>query len=188
MLVSEGVLRGLIGPREASRLWARHLLNSATVVEHLPARGRIVDVGSGAGLPGVVVAAMLPEAEVVLLEPMERRTDWLVEVTRALGLSNAVVRRGRAQDVEGDLIADAVTSRAVASLDKLYRWCVPLLGPGAALVVLKGEKAQAEVDAAATVGRRIGLAPAQVLAGSSIDGVEATHIVRAVREEPRRVR
>jgi 16S rRNA (guanine527-N7)-methyltransferase len=188
MLVSEGVLRGLIGPREASRLWARHLLNSATVVEHLPARGRIVDVGSGAGLPGVVVAAMLPEAEVVLLEPMERRTDWLVEVTRALRLSNAVVRRGRAQDVEGDLIADAVTSRAVASLDKLDRWCVPLLGPGAALVVLKGEKAQAEVDAAATVGRRIGLAPAQVLAGSSIDGVEATHIVRAVREEPRRVR
>ena len=188
LLVSEGVLRGLIGPREVSRLWERHLLNSATVVQQLPARGRIVDVGSGAGLPGVVVAAMLPEAEVVLLEPMERRTDWLTEVVNALGLTNVVVTRGRAQDVSGDLVADAVTSRAVASLDKLYRWCVPLLRPGGSFVVLKGEKAQAEVDAAASIGKRLGLAPAVVLAGSSLAGVESTHIVRADREDVRRVR
>ena len=116
LLVREGELRGLIGPRELSRLWERHILNSAAVVPFLPSTGRVIDLGSGAGLPGVVVAAMLPEVEVVLLEPMERRTDWLSEVAETLGLSNVVVRRGRAQDEHGRLTADAVTVRAVASL------------------------------------------------------------------------
>lgn len=83
------MLRGLVGPREVGRLWERHLLNSAAVVSFLPSTGQIVDLGSGAGLPGVVVAAMLPEAEVVLLEPMERRTIWLTEVIERLGLGNA---------------------------------------------------------------------------------------------------
>lgn len=188
LLVSDGVLRGLIGPREVGRLWTRHLLNSAAAVQYLPRSGRIVDLGSGAGLPGVVVAAMLPDAEVVLLEPMERRTDWLTEVAERLQLDNVVVRRGRAQDVHGDLVGDAVTSRAVASLDKLYRWALPLLGRGGALVALKGERAQEEVDAAAEVGRRLGAGPAEVLTASTLDGVEATRVVRAVREDVRRVR
>lgn len=188
LLVSDGVLRGLIGPREVGRLWGRHLLNSAAVTQYLPTSGRIVDLGSGAGLPGVVVAAMLPDAEVVLLEPMERRTDWLTEVADRLQLDNIVVRRGRAQDVDGDLTADAVTSRAVASLDKLYRWALPLLGRGGALLALKGEKAQEEVDAAADVGRRLGAAPAEVLTASTLDGVEITRVVRVVREDVRRVR
>lgn len=181
LLVSDGILRGLIGPREVGRLWSRHLLNSATVVPHLPQSGRIIDVGSGAGLPGVVVAAMLPGVEVVLLEPMERRTDWLTEVAETLRIDNIVVKRGRAQDVHGSLVADAVTSRAVASLDKLYRWCLPLVRPGGELVVLKGEKAQAEVDEAAAVGRRLGAGPAEVLKGTSLPGIEETFIVRAVR-------
>lgn len=188
LLVSDGVLRGLIGPREVGRLWTRHLLNSAAAVQYLPRSGRIVDLGSGAGLPGVVVAAMLPDVEVVLLEPMERRTDWLTEVAERLQLDNVVVRRGRAQDVHGDLVGDAVTSRAVASLDKLYRWALPLLGRGGTLVALKGEKAQEEVDAAAEVGRRLGAGPAEVLTASTLDGVEATRVVRAVREDVRRVR
>ncbi|MDM7830149.1 16S rRNA (guanine(527)-N(7))-methyltransferase RsmG [Cellulomonas edaphi] len=188
LLVSDGVLRGLIGPREVSRLWERHLLNSAAVVPFLPATGRIVDLGSGAGLPGVVVAAMRPDAEVVLLEPMERRTDWLSEVAERLELANVVVRRGRAQDVHGDLVADAVTSRAVASLDKLYRWSLPLLSRGGVLVAMKGEKAQDEVDAAAAVGARLGAGPAEVLVAESLPGVDVTRIVRAVREDVRRVR
>jgi 16S rRNA (guanine527-N7)-methyltransferase len=188
LLVSDGILRGLIGPREVGRLWSRHLLNSATVVAHLPQSGRIIDVGSGAGLPGVVIAAMLPGAEVILLEPMERRTDWLTEVAESLRLDNVVVRRGRAQDVQGELSADAVTSRAVASLDKLYRWCLPLVRPGGELVVLKGEKAQAEVDEAAAVGRRLGADSAEVLRGTSLPGIEETYIVRAVRGASRHVR
>ena len=101
LLVREGELRGLVGPREFPRLWERHILNSAAVVPFLPTTGRIIDLGSGAGLPGVVVAAMLPDVEVVLLEPMERRTDWLSEVAETLRLENVVVRRGRAQDEHG---------------------------------------------------------------------------------------
>lgn len=188
MLVSDGVLRGLIGPREVVRLWNRHLLNSAAVVQYLPTSGRVIDLGSGAGLPGVVVAAMLPEVEVVLLEPMERRTDWLHEVAERLELSNVVVRRGRAQEVHGELIADAVTSRAVASMDKLYGWALPLLGRGGVLLALKGEKAQAEVDAAVKVGQRWGAGNAEVLIASTIAGVDTTRVVRVVREDARRVR
>ena len=188
MLVSDGVLRGLIGPREAGRLWERHLLNSAAVTQYLPTSGRVIDLGSGAGLPGVLVAAMLPDVEVVLLEPMERRTDWLSEVAERLELDNIVVRRGRAQDVHGDLTADAVTSRAVASLDKLYRWSLPLLVRGGTLFALKGERAQDEVDAAREVGARLGAGPAEVLRAATLDGVEITRVVRVVREDVRRVR
>ena len=104
LLVSEGELRGLVGPRELPRLWERHLLNSAAVVPFLPRTGRIIDLGSGAGLPGIVVAAMIPDAEVVLLEPMERRTDWLSEVAETLRLDNVIVRRGRAQDEHGGAV------------------------------------------------------------------------------------
>ena len=182
LLVSEGELRGLVGPRELPRLWERHLLNSAAVVPFLPTSGRIIDLGSGAGLPGIVVAAMLPEAEVVLLEPMERRTDWLSEVAETLRLDNVVVRRGRAQDVHGDLVGDAVTVRAVASLDKLYRWALPLLRAGGTLVALKGGKAEAEVEEARHVGRKLGAGKAVVLDAPTIEGVDVTRVVRVVRE------
>jgi len=182
LLVSQGELRGLIGPRELSRLWERHLLNSAAVVPFLPNQGRIIDLGSGAGLPGVVVAAMLPEAEVVLLEPMERRTDWLSEVAETLKLDNVVVRRGRAQDVHGDLHGDAVTVRAVASLDKLYRMAMPLLVRGGTLVALKGGKAEDEIEASKHVGRKLGAGVASVVDAPTIEGVEMTRVVRVVRE------
>ncbi|MGY4644399.1 16S rRNA (guanine(527)-N(7))-methyltransferase RsmG [Cellulomonas sp. URHB0016] len=188
LLVRDGVLRGLVGPREVPRLWSRHILNSAAVVPFLPTTGRIIDLGSGAGLPGIVVAAMRPEAEVVLLEPMERRTDWLTEVAHELGLRNVTVRRGRAQDVEGDLVADVVTARAVASLDKLYRWAFPLLRPGGTLVALKGGKAEDEVKAARHVGRKLGAGQAEVIAAHTIEGVEETRVVRVVLEAVTSVR
>jgi len=188
LLVREGVLRGLVGPREVPRLWSRHILNSAAVVPFLPEAGRIVDLGSGAGLPGIVIAAMRPGAEVVLLEPMERRTDWLTEVSEQLELSNVVVHRGRAQDVQGDLIADAVTARAVASLDKLYKWAFPLLRKGGTLVALKGGKAEDEVEAARHVGRKLGGGQAEVITASTVEGVEETRVVRVVREAVTSVR
>jgi 16S rRNA (guanine527-N7)-methyltransferase len=182
LLVREGELRGLVGPRELGRLWERHLLNSAAVVPFLPTTGRIIDLGSGAGLPGIVVAAMLPDTEVILLEPMERRTDWLSEVADSLQLENVVVLRGRAQDEHGRLVGDAVTVRAVASLEKLYRWALPLLGVGGSLVALKGGRAEEEIEAAKHVGRKLGGGAASVVEAPTIEGVEVTRVVRVVRE------
>jgi 16S rRNA (guanine(527)-N(7))-methyltransferase GidB len=185
LLRSEGEVRGLIGPREQSRLWERHILNSAAVVPYLPATGRIVDVGTGAGLPGVVVAAMLREAEVVLMEPMERRTQWLEEVVDALELGNARVLRGRAEEFDGAIEADAVTARAVAAMDKLARWCLPLLRDGGALVALKGASAPAELEKAKYVLRKLGGDAGEVLEARTIDGVDSTTVVRVVRKTVR---
>jgi 16S rRNA (guanine527-N7)-methyltransferase len=181
LLTDEGVLRGLIGPREVPRLWERHLLNSAAVAQYLPSTGLVVDVGSGAGLPGVVLGAMLPGVEVVLVEPMERRVDWLSEVVARLELANVTVRRGRAEEFHGALEADAVTARAVAPLDRLARWTLPLLGPDGVLVALKGRQAATEVEAARHVIRKLGGRPAEVLEAATIDGLETTTVVRVVR-------
>ena len=181
MLRDQGVLRGLVGPRELARLWERHVVNSAAVVPFLPETGTIVDVGSGAGLPGIVVAAMRPDAEVVLLEPMERRTDWLTEVVQTLGLSNARVLRGRAEDQVGTLRADAVTARAVAALDKLYPWTLPLLAVGGRLVALKGGRARDEADAAVAVGERFGGGPATIEVAPTLPGLEPTSVVLVTR-------
>lgn len=148
MLVAEGELRGLIGPREVPRLWRRHVMNSAAVAEFLPASGSVADVGSGAGLPGIVLAAMRADLEFHLIEPMERRIDWLTEVVDELGLDNVALHRGRAEEFHRRLRCDAVTARAVAGLGKLLRFTIPLLAPGGALLALKGERAQAEIDEA----------------------------------------
>ena len=181
LLADQGVLRGLIGPREVGRLWERHLLNSAAVVPFLPERGTIVDLGSGAGLPGVVVAAMRPAATVVLLEPMERRTTWLTEVAERLELSNVVVRRARAQEAL-DLQADALTTRAVAALDKLYGWAMPLVAPGGQLVALKGDRAREEVTAAAKQAKRNDVLRVEVEEVATIDGVAPTWVVVATKQ------
>lgn len=184
MLREQGVLRGLVGPREVGRLWERHLVNSSAVVPFLPDSGRIIDVGSGAGLPGIVVAAMRPDAEVVLLEPMERRTDWLTEVVVELGLSNAQVVRGRAEDQIGVLEGDAVTARAVAALDKLYGWTLPLLRVGGCMVALKGGRAQIEVEDGADTGRRLGGGPAEIRVAPTLPGLEATSVVLVTKDAP----
>lgn len=187
LLTDQGVLRGLIGPRELTRLWERHLLNSAAVVPFLPRTGTIVDLGSGAGLPGVVVAAMLPDARVILLEPMERRTDWLTEVVERLRLPNAEVRRARAQDAL-DLQADTVTTRAVAAMDKLYGWATPLIRPGGTLVALKGARAAEEIENGRRAARRAQVGAVELHEVSTLDGVEATRVVVAVHEGRKSVR
>jgi 16S rRNA (guanine527-N7)-methyltransferase len=147
LLAAAGVERGLIGPREVDRLWDRHLLNSAVVGERIPEKATVVDLGSGAGLPGIPLLLARPDLNITLLEPMARRVTWLEEVIDALSLSATVVR-GRAEDpgIKQRLTgADVVTARAVAPLDRLWRWSAPLLRPGGRLVALKGESADVEI-------------------------------------------
>ncbi|TGD84645.1 16S rRNA (guanine(527)-N(7))-methyltransferase RsmG [Mycolicibacterium sp. CH28] len=146
-LAGPGVERGLIGPREVDRLWDRHILNSVAVAEVIEADARVVDIGSGAGLPGVPIAIARPDVRVVLVEPMLRRTEFLTEVVAELGIPIEVLR-GRAEEAavrERAGNADVVVSRAVASLDKLSRWSLPLLRPGGRMVAMKGERAEEEV-------------------------------------------
>ena len=187
-LVAEGELRGLVGPREIPRLWERHLLNSAAVVPFIPQDGVVVDVGSGAGLPGIVVAAMRPRAQVVLVEPMERRVTWLLDVVRRTGLTNVEVRRARAQDLDGALEADVVTARAVASLDKLFRWIAPLVREGGMVLAMKGARAEDELAASGKVMRAVGLIDGRVHEVTTIAGTEPTRVVSAVRGRGARVR
>jgi 16S rRNA (guanine527-N7)-methyltransferase len=154
LLATDGVTRGLIGPREVPRLWDRHLMNSAAVVPRVPADATVADVGTGAGLPGLVWAIARPDLKVTLIEPLLRRTSFLEEVVETLGLDNVTVLRARAEEVKGSY--DVVTARAVAPLDRLGRWCLPLVRRGGVLLALKGRTAQDEVDAAAPTLRRLG--------------------------------
>ena len=182
LLADQGVIRGLIGPREVARLWERHLINSASVVSFLPASGTVIDVGSGAGLPGIVLAAIRPDLRVVLLEPMERRVAWLTEVVEQLGLGSVEILRGRAEDMQGTLVADAVTARAVAPLDRLAGWTLPLLRAGGVLLAMKGQTARQELEDAAPAIRSLGGGPGEVLEAPTIDGLAGTTIIRVVRE------
>ena len=147
LLAEHGVERGLIGPREVERLWDRHLLNSAIVGEVIPRAVRVIDLGSGAGLPGIPLAIARPDLDITLLEPMARRVEWLEHVNKTLGLGVAVVR-GRAEEpaikrrVGG---ADVVVARAVAPLAKLCEWSLPLLRQGGSLVAMKGASAADEM-------------------------------------------
>jgi 16S rRNA (guanine527-N7)-methyltransferase len=152
---------GLLGPRELDRLWSRHILNSAVVAETVKAGDLVADVGSGAGLPGIPMAIALPEAHFVLIEPMERRSNWMLEVIEDLGLNNVEVRRARAEEVL-DLTFDIVTARAVAALDKLLRLTVHLLKPGGSLIALKGSKAAEEIEAAKRLQKKLGIASFEI--------------------------
>lgn len=146
-LAAVGVERGLIGPREVERLWERHLLNSAVLGEVLPQDARLVDLGSGAGLPGIPLALARPDLRITLLEPMARRTGWLEEIAAVVNVDVEVLR-GRAEEpaVKQRLAgADVVVARAVAPLARLWGWAAPLLRVGGVLVALKGESAAAEV-------------------------------------------
>lgn len=183
-LAAEGVLRGLIGPRELPRLWERHLLNSAALLPNLPRTGRVVDVGSGAGLPGLVIACARPDLDIVLVEPMERRAAWLTETAERLGLAAVEVVQRRAEELHGALTADVVTARAVAPMDRLMSWCFPLVGDGGALLALKGSRAEEEVRVAATLIERLGGAPAEILRAETIPGVAPTGVVRVIRRRP----
>jgi 16S rRNA (guanine527-N7)-methyltransferase len=146
-LASDGVDRGLIGPREVTRLWERHVLNSAAVAEAIPVGARVVDVGSGAGLPGIPLGLARPDLQLSMVEPMARRVEFLDEVVAELGRPWRVVR-GRAEErsvVAGVGPVDVVTARAVAALPRLVSWCRGLLRPGAQLVALVGARAVAQL-------------------------------------------
>lgn len=154
MLAEEGEVRGVIGPREVPRLWTRHLVNSAAVLPFMPRRGRVLDIGSGAGFPGIVVAAVRPDLDVQLAEPMERRCEWLADVVGRVGLDNVTILQARAEELRGKTKGDAVTARAVAKMSKLLRITSRLIAPRGCLVALKGRRAEAEVDEASTELRR----------------------------------
>jgi 16S rRNA (guanine527-N7)-methyltransferase len=161
LLVTDGVVRGLLGPHEASRIWDRHILNCAAVAEMIRPNATIIDVGSGAGLPGMVLAVARPDLSVILLEPLARRSEFLSEVVAALGLTRTGVVRARAEECVGARgvrlpAADAVTARAVAPLDQLAAWCLPLAAEGGRLLALKGSSAADEVADHRAVIRRLG--------------------------------
>jgi len=151
------------------------------VVPYLPETGVLVDVGSGAGLPGIVVAMMRPELDVLLVEPMERRTTWLTEVAERFGLANVQVKRGRAEEYHGAFEADVVTSRAVANLAKLVRMSMPLLRRGGEMVILKGRNVAQEIDPARKVLRSFKAGEPEILSGATVEGVEPTTILRVAR-------
>ena len=155
MLAEQGELRGLIGPREVPRLWRRHILNSAAVAQFLPKSGRVADVGSGAGLPGVVLAIIRPDLEFFLIEPMERRVEWLDEVVESLGLDNVSVLHKRAEELHGKESFDAVTARAVAAMDKLIRFAMPLVAQSGRLLALKGQRVHQEIESAKYVLKKM---------------------------------
>ncbi len=180
-LRDEGELRGLIGPREVARLWERHILNSAAVTPYLGAARSVADIGSGAGLPGIVLAIERPDVDVHLIEPMERRTAWLQECVDNLGLENVQVKRGRAEEYHDAFEVDVVTSRAVAALSKLARMSLPLVRKGGAMVVLKGRNVEREIEPARKVLRSFKTSEPEILEGRTIDDVEPTTILRIRR-------
>jgi 16S rRNA (guanine527-N7)-methyltransferase len=168
---------GLLGPRELDKLWSRHILNSAVVAETVKARDLVADVGSGAGLPGIPMAIALPEAHFVLIEPMERRSTWMLEVIEELGLTNVEVRRARAEEVL-DLKFEIVTARAVAALDKLLRLTVHLLKPGGSLIALKGSKAAEEIEVARKLQKKLGIASFEIQTCGEKFLAEPTSVVK----------
>jgi len=159
MLAADGVVRGLMGPREVPRLWERHLLNCAVIAERIGPGLAVVDVGSGAGLPGIVLAIARPDLRVTLVEPLARRVAFLEECRDALKLTTLAVLRGRAEEpatVSEVAGADVVTARAVAPLDRLAGWCLPLVRDGGRLLAVKGESAAAEVAQSRSLIERSG--------------------------------
>lgn len=194
-LATDGVVRGLIGPREAPRLWERHVLNCALLAPALPEGARVADIGSGAGLPGLVLAIARPDVTITLIEPLLRRTTFLEETVDALGLTNVVVVRGRADALHGTADFDVVTSRAVAPLDRLLEWSMPLVAPDGVLLAMKGSSAADEIAAAGSVLARLGCSDPVVesLGGdpeadeTTESGVRPIRIVRVTWADPARV-
>ena len=187
LLATDGVVRGLIGPREAPRLWDRHLLNCAVLGEVIDEGAAVCDIGSGAGLPGLVLAIARPDLQMTLVEPLLRRATFLNEAVAALGLPNVTVVRGRAEEHASRHAYDVVTSRAVAPLDRLLGWSMPLVAPTGALVAMKGESVTEEISAAQPVLRQLGCAPPEVLTLGDTRLVHSTHALRVAWADPARV-
>ncbi|GHF21477.1 16S rRNA (guanine(527)-N(7))-methyltransferase RsmG [Pseudolysinimonas yzui] len=177
-LAQYGEELGLIGPLEAERLWSRHVVN-CVLVAPLLRPGRVGDVGSGAGLPGLVLAIARPDVELVLIEPMERRTDWLTAESNRLGLTNVTVVRGRAEDIHPDPLLDQVTARAVSALSKLVPLCAPLVKPGGELLFMKGARVEDELAAAEKALRKARIQNPEVLVLGEGIVPEVTRVFRA---------
>ena len=177
LLATRGIEWGLLGPREAGRLWSRHILNSAAICPLIPAGAKVLDVGSGAGLPGIPLAIARPDLALTLLDSLLRRVTFLEQAVDELGLAGQVaVQRARAEETTRRY--DVVVSRAVAPLAKLVEWCEPLMkGP---LLALKGESAEDEIKAAAPVLRRLGLV-AEIVTPSAASGVPTATVVKVTR-------
>jgi len=183
LLATAGVERGLIGPREVGRLWERHVINCAVLSEAVPEGASVIDIGSGAGLPGLVLAIARPDLEITLLEPLLRRTTFLNEAVEELGLTNVTVRRGRAEEVAKDYAVDVVTARAVAPLDRLATWGLPLLRVGGEMLALKGERAAQELAEAEPVLRKLGVRRAELLLVGQGKVDPPTTLVRLIAEQ-----
>jgi len=156
ILTDSGVSHGLIGPREVPRLWERHVLNCAVIHSAIAHDQVVIDVGSGAGLPGLALAIARPDLEIHCIEPMLRRTNWLSFAVVELGLTNVTVHRGRAEQFWGTLSAPVVTARAVARLAELATWCLPLVLPGGCLLAIRGSSVAEELEAQRPTLRRLG--------------------------------
>ncbi|MGW4185716.1 16S rRNA (guanine(527)-N(7))-methyltransferase RsmG [Streptomyces albidoflavus] len=190
LLADAGVRRGLIGPREVPRLWERHLLNCAVLSEAIDEGVSVCDVGSGAGLPGIPLALVRPDLTITLLEPLLRRTTFLTEVVELLGLEHVTVVRGRAEEVLGKLPpVHVVTARAVAPLERLAGWGVPLLRPYGEMLALKGDTAEEEVKAASAALSKLGAVSTSVVqVGEGIVDPLSTVVRVEVGESPGGVR
>jgi len=188
LLATEGVVRGLIGPREAPRLWGRHLLNCAVIAPLIPESASVIDVGSGAGLPGIVLALARPDLLLTLVEPLGRRVTFLDEIVDELDLAARVtVVRARAEEVATDAAmfhvkhADVVTARAVAPLDRLAGWCLPLCAVGGRVLAMKGSSAESEAVEHARVVERLG-GSTPVVRRCEAEGIDPTYVIEIVRE------
>ena len=178
LLAGPGTERGLLGPREVPRLWERHLLNCAALSSLVEDGQVVLDLGSGAGLPGLVLALQRPDVQVVLVESLQRRAAFLSECVEALGLRNTLVRRARAEELHGKLEVDVVTARAVAPVDRLAQWSLPLLHPGGRLLAIKGEQAVAELEVARPTLVRLGAVSSSVVEVGSVElGTHARMVV-----------
>ncbi|MEU1690621.1 16S rRNA (guanine(527)-N(7))-methyltransferase RsmG [Streptomyces hirsutus] len=190
LLAEAGVQRGLIGPREVPRLWERHLLNCAVLSEVVPEGVTVCDVGSGAGLPGIPLALVREDLKITLLEPLLRRTTFLTEVVELLGLDHVTVVRGRAEEVMGTLPSvHVVTARAVAPLDRLATWGIPLLRPYGEMLALKGDAAEEELKSATVALNKLGaVATSVVHVGEGVVDPMSTVVRVEVGESPGGVR
>jgi 16S rRNA (guanine527-N7)-methyltransferase len=187
LLATAGLERGLIGPREAPRLWERHVLNSLALSTAVPPGASVIDLGSGAGLPGLVLAIGRPELEVTLVEPLLRRARFLDEAVTALGLTRVRVVRERAEALHGGARYDVVTARALAPLDRLLTWAMPLVAPRGVLLAMKGSSAAAEVAAAGAAVRSLHCAPPEVVELVGPDGSTTATVVRVAHADPARL-
>lgn len=179
LLATDGSIRGFMGPREIPKLWDRHILNCAVIGEAMDERATVVDIGSGAGLPGIPLALARPDLEITLVEPLLKRSVFLNEVVDALGLSNVTVIRGRAEEKEvreAVGLVDFVTSRAVAPLGKLAGWSLPLAKKGGKMIAMKGSSIQEEIERDAKLIKKAGGGKAEVFeVGQQLE--EATTLV-----------